>query len=42
LPQSDVELLTEKQVLSFEPAMRLEQVGDKHFERVQYRKHQSE
>ena len=28
LPQSDVELMTEKQALSFNPASRLEYVGD--------------
>ena len=35
LPPSDVELLTEKQILGFKPAPRLEQVGDDHSERVQ-------
>ncbi len=39
LPQSDVELMTEKQVLSFNPASRLEYVGDEHHEQVQDRKH---
>jgi len=39
LPQSDVELMTEKQVLSFKPASRLEYVGDEHHEQVQDRKH---
>src|SRR6266480_5327353 len=39
LPQSDVELITEKQVLSFNPASRLEYVGDEHHEQVQNRKH---
>ena len=39
LPQSDVELMTEKQVLSFNPASRLECVGDEHHEQVQDRKH---
>jgi len=34
LPQSDVELVTEKQVLSFKPASRLEYVGDEHHEQV--------
>jgi hypothetical protein len=34
LPQSDVELMAEKKVLGFESAPRLEQVGDKHSERV--------
>ena len=32
LPQCDVELMTEKQVLGFEPASRLECVGDEHHE----------
>jgi hypothetical protein len=41
-PQSNVEPMTEKQVLGFEPALRLEHVGDKHSERVQDRKHQYE
>ena len=39
LPQNDVELMTEKQVLSFNPASRLEYVGDEHHEQVQDRKH---
>jgi hypothetical protein len=39
LPQSDVELMTEKQVLSFKPASRLQYVGDEHHEQVQDRKH---
>jgi hypothetical protein len=34
-PQSDVELVTEKQVLSFKLASRLEHVGVEHCERVQ-------
>jgi len=38
-PKSDVELMTKKQVLSFKPAARLEQVGDEHSERVEDRKH---
>ena len=42
LPQSDVELMTEKQVLGLKPAPRLEQVGEEHSERVQDRKHRSE
>ena len=41
-PQSDVELMTEKQVLGLKPAPRLEQVGDEHSERAQDRKHRSE
>src|SRR5437588_9521391 len=34
LPQSDAELMTEKQVLGLKPATRLEQVGEEHSERV--------
>jgi hypothetical protein len=41
-PQSDGQLMAEKQILSLEPAPRLEQVGDKHSERVQDRKHRSQ
>ena len=37
-----VELMAEKQILSFKPAPRLEQVGDKHSERMQDRKHRSQ
>jgi hypothetical protein len=33
-PQSDVELMAEKQILGFKPASRLEQIGDEHSERV--------
>jgi hypothetical protein len=33
--QSDVELVTEKQVFSLKAASRLEHVGDEHCERVQ-------
>ena len=40
--RSDVELMTEKKVLSFKPAPRLEHVGDKHSKRMQDRKHRSE
>jgi hypothetical protein len=40
-PQGDAELMTEKQVLGFKPAPRLEQIGDEHSERVQDRKHRS-
>jgi hypothetical protein len=39
LPQSDGELMTEKQILGFKPAPRLEQVGDEPSERVQDHKH---
>jgi hypothetical protein len=42
LPQSDVELMTEKQILGFKPAPRLKQVGDEHSERVEDRKHRPE
>jgi len=31
-PQGDTELMTEKQVLGFQPAPRLEQVDDEHSE----------
>jgi hypothetical protein len=41
-PQSDVELMTEKQILDFKPVPRLEQISDKHPERVQDRKHRSQ
>jgi hypothetical protein len=41
-PQRDVELVTEKNVLGFKPAPRLEHVGDKHSEHAQDRKHRSE
>jgi hypothetical protein len=40
-PQSDIELMTEKQVLGFEPASRLEGVGAEHHEQVQDGKHQT-
>ena len=40
--QSDGQLMAEKQILSLKPAPRLEQVGDKHSKRVQYRKHRSQ
>jgi hypothetical protein len=33
-PQSDVQLMAEKQILGFKPASRLEQIGDEHSERV--------
>src|SRR5436309_14366592 len=39
-PQSDAELMTEKQVLGLKPAPRFEYVGDEHPERVQNRNHQ--
>jgi hypothetical protein len=42
LPQSDIELMTEKQVLGFKPPPRLEQVGDEHSKRVQDYKHRPE
>src|SRR5208282_2317174 len=38
-PQGDVELMTEKQVLGFEPASRLEYVGDENYKLIQDRKH---
>jgi hypothetical protein len=39
MPQGDAELMTEKQVLGFNPAPRLEQVRKEHSERVQDCKH---
>ena len=39
LPQRDIELMSEKQVLGFKSPPRLEHIGDKHSERVQDRKH---
>ena len=41
-PQSDIELMTEKQILGFQPASRLEHVGDEHSEPMQNHKHRSE
>jgi hypothetical protein len=41
-PQGDVELMAEKQILGFEPASRLEQVGDEHCKRMKDRKHHVE
>jgi hypothetical protein len=41
-PQGNVELMTEKKVLSFKPPPRFEQVGDEHSERVQDYKHRAE
>ena len=40
-PQGDIELMTEKEVLGFEPASRLEDVGAEHHERVQDGKHRT-
>ena len=34
--------MAEKNILRFKPALRLEQVGDEHSERVQDRKHRSQ
>ena len=42
LPQGDVELMTEKQILGFEPASRLEHVGDEHSEPMQDYQHRPE
>jgi hypothetical protein len=38
----DVELMTEKQILGFEPASRLEYGGDEHSEPIKDHKHRSE
>jgi hypothetical protein len=38
-PQSDGELMTEKQILDLKPVPRLEQVGDEYSECVQDYKH---
>jgi putative ABC transport system substrate-binding protein len=40
-PQSDIELITEKQVFGFQPASRLEYVGDEHHEQVQDHRHRT-
>jgi hypothetical protein len=41
-PHGDRELMAEKQILSLKPALRLEQVGDEHSERVQDCKHRTQ
>jgi len=41
-PQSDGQLMTEKQIFSLKPASRLEQVGDEHSEGMQNRNHRSQ
>jgi hypothetical protein len=41
-PQGDVELMAEKQILGFEPASRLEQVGDEHCQQMEDREHHLE
>jgi hypothetical protein len=41
-PQGDVELMAQKQILSFEPAPRLEQIGDEHCQQMEDRKHHVE
>jgi hypothetical protein len=38
-PQGDAELMSEQQVLGFQPEPRLEQVEDEHSEGVQDRQH---
>jgi hypothetical protein len=38
-PQSNIELMTEKQILGFKPTPRLEQINDEQSECVQDRKH---
>ena len=42
LPQSDGQLMAEKQILSLKPTPRLEQVGDEHSKRVQDGKHRTQ
>ena len=37
--QCNIELMTEKQIFGFKPALRLEQIGDEHSERVKTCKH---
>jgi hypothetical protein len=37
--QDNVELMTQKEVLNFKPAPRLEQIGDKYSKQVDDRKH---
>jgi hypothetical protein len=41
LLQYNVQLMAEKQILGFEPAVGLEQVADEYCERMQDRKHRS-
>ena len=41
-PQSDAQLIAEKQILGFKPSPRLEQIGDEPSERVQDHKHRSQ
>ncbi len=41
-PQGNVELMTEKQILDFEPTSRFEHFGDEHFEPMQDHNHRSE
>jgi hypothetical protein len=41
-PQGDIELMTEKQILGFEPASRLGQVCDEHCQQMKDRKHHVE
>ena len=41
-PQGDIELMAEKQILRFEPAARLEQVGDEHRQQMKDREHHLE
>ena len=40
LPQSDIELMTEKEDFGFKPPSRLEQIGDKHCKQAEDRDHQ--
>ena len=41
-PQGDIELMAEKQIPVFEPASRLEHVGDEHCKQMKDRKHHVE
>jgi hypothetical protein len=40
-PQSNIELMPEKEVLDFKPALRPEQVGDKHPKQLKECKHRA-
>jgi hypothetical protein len=40
-PQSNIELMAEKEILDFKPALRLEQVGDKRPKQMEGGKHRT-